>query len=272
MVVAQPLDHACLAGGLERIGQAVAEHDLNRVVVAGCAARLYEPAFARMMGEAGLNPGLLERVNLRGECAWVHSGNGTGAIAKAKELTAMGVASARLRKPVFPAVAEVARRALVIGGGLAGMTAAVSLSEMGYGVDLVEQSAELGGQLRELRYTLAQGDAPAAFLASLIERVEGDEGISVHRETRVTGVSGIAGQFQTTLALSDGEETLQHGAVIVASGGHEATTTEYSYGQNPQVLTQRELESRMSTAVAGRNSEFAIPNSVIMIQCVGSRE
>jgi len=142
----------------------------------------------------------------------------------------------------------------------------LSLSEMGYGVDLVEQSAELGGQLRELRYTLAEEDDPAAFLALLIEQVEGDEGISVHKEARVTGVSGIAGQFQSTLALSDGEETLQHGAVIVASGGREVTPTEYLYGQNPNVLTQRELELRIA------NSQFRIPNSVIMIQCVGSRE
>ncbi len=268
VVLAQPLDNACLAGGVEQIGQAVAEHELNRVVLAGCAARLYEPAFAKMMAQAGLNPGLLERVNLRGECAWVHSGNGngTGAIAKAKELVAMGVASARLRKPIFPASAEVTRRALVVGGGLAGMTAALSLSEMGYGVDLVEQSAELGGQLRELHYTLVQEDDPAAFLASLIEQVEGDERVSVYKEARVTSVSGIAGQFQTTLALSDDEVTLQHGAVIVASGGQEVTPTEYLYGQNPQILTQRELEAQI------RNSEFAIPNSVVMIQCVGSRE
>lgn len=270
----QSLDDACLNGNVEQIEQLVKEYDLNRVVLAGCSARLYEPAFARMMREIGLNPGLLERVNLRGEVAWVHSngGNGTDPDVKARDLVEMGVASARLRKPVHPTAKKVTQRALVIGGGLAGMTAALSLSEMGYGVDLVEQSAELGGQLRELRYTLVKEDDPVAFLASLDERVEGDERIRVYKEAQVEAVSGIAGQFQTTVGSINNESTsneqwgLEHGAIVVATGGHEVTPTEYLYGQSSQVLTQRELEWRMA------NGEFQIPNSIVMIQCVGSRE
>jgi len=271
VAVVQSLDNACLANGIAQIGQLVAEYKLNRVVLAGCAARLYEPAFAGMMREAGLNEGLLERVNLRGEIAWVHSGNGSGAAAdrKARELVEMGIASARLRKPVRPAVEEVAQRALVIGGGLAGMTAALSLSEMGYGVDLVERSAELGGQLRELRYTLVDKDDPAAFLSSLVERVEGNERIHIYQEANVEDVSGWAGQFQTTVALSNGEdrqtETLQHGVIIVATGGHEITPTEYLYGQDQRVITQRELEKRLADG-------GEVPSNVVMIQCVGSRE
>jgi heterodisulfide reductase subunit A len=271
VVVVQSLDNACLKSGMVQIGQAVAEHELNRVVLAGCAARLYEPAFDGMMREAGLNPGLLERVNLLGEIAWVHAGNGSGAAAnaKARDLLEMGLASARLRKPVRPAVEEVAQRALVIGGGLAGMTAALSLSEMGYGVDLVERSAELGGQLRELRYTLVQADDPPAFLSSLVERVEGDERIRIHREAQVKDVSGWAGQFQTTVAPANGEagqtETLKHGVVIVATGGHEVTPTEYLYGQDQRVVTQRELEKMLAD---GKE----VPSNVVMVQCVGSRE
>jgi len=271
VVVVQSLDNACLASGMAQIGQAVREHELNRVVLAGCAARLYESAFDRMMREAGLNPGLLERVNLRGEIAWVHSGNGSSAAAdrKARDLVEMGLASARLRKPVHPVVEEVTQRALVIGGGLAGMTAALSLSEMGYGVDLVERSAELGGQLRELRYTLVEEDDPPAFLSSLVERVEGDERIHIYREAQVEDVSGWAGQFQTTVALSNGEagqtETLQHGVVIVATGGHEVTPSEYLYGQDQRVITQRELENKLADGEK-------VPSNVVMIQCVGSRE
>jgi heterodisulfide reductase subunit A len=267
----QTLDNACLNGGAEQIKQAVAEHELNRVVLAGCAARLYEPAFARMMNEVGLNPGLLERVNLRGEVAWAHSnngsGNGTGANVKAQDLVEMGVASARLRKPVLPTTDEVTRRALVIGGGLAGMTAALNLAEMGYGVDLVEQSAELGGQLRELRYTLVEKDDPAASLRALVEGVESSEHIHVYRETRVESVSGWVGRFQTTVGLADGErKVLNHGAIVVATGGHEVAPTEYLYGQNERVITQRELEHRLA------DSGNQIPNTVVMIQCVGSRE
>jgi heterodisulfide reductase subunit A len=271
VAVVQSLDNACLNGGAEQIRQAVAGHELNRVVLAGCAARLYEPAFAWMMNEVGLNPGLLERVNLRGEVAWAHSGNGsgngTGVNVKAQELVEMGVASARLRKPVFPTVDEVAQRALVIGGGLAGMTAALNLAEMGYEVDLVEQSAELGGQLRESRYMLVERDDPAASLQALVEGVEGNERIHIYREAQVESVSGWVGRFQTTVGLADGErKTLNHGAIIVATGGREVTPTEYLYGQNERVVTQRELEHRLA------NSENSIPNTVVMIQCVGSRE
>ncbi len=271
VAVVQALDNACLNGGAEQIKQAVAEHKLNRVVLAGCSARLYEPAFARMMGDVGLNPGFLERVNLRGEVAWAHSGNGngTGANVKAQDLVEMGVASARLRKPVLPTSGEVTQRALVVGGGLAGMTAALNLAGMGYGVDLVEQSAELGGQLRELRYTLLEKDDPAASLQALVEGVENNERIHVYREAQVENVSGWAGQFETTVALAGekkSKETLQHGAIIVATGGHEVTPTEYLYGQNDRVVTQRELEHRLASA------EFQIPNSIVMIQCAGSRE
>ncbi len=276
VVWVQSLDNACLSGGMEQMIQAIGEQDLNRVVVAGCSARLYEAEFDRMMRQSGLNPGLLERVNLRGEVAWVHSGNGTGpADAKARELVEMGIASARRRKPVYPTAEPVTSRGLVIGGGLAGITAALNLSELGYEVDLVERSAELGGQLRELRYTLGTDDDPAAVLRDLIERIEGDERIHIYREAQVEAVSGPAGQFTTTVALApvgdeeDGEEaerkTLSHGAVIVATGGHEVTPTEYLYGEDARIVTQRELEHKLA---AGES----IPSNVVMIQCVGSRE
>lgn len=292
----QVLDNACLASGTEQIGQAVAEHELNRVVLAGCAARLYEPAFAGMMRQAGLNPGLLERVNLRGECAWVHGtlaaqagGNGTGPTVKAGVLVEMGVASARLRKPVVSNGEDVTQRALVIGGGLAGMTAALSLAGMGYDVDLVERSGELGGQLRELRYTLGGsgigdrgsgtgesgagttwGADPQVFLRQSVERVLGNERIRVCRQAQVEQVSGRAGQFTTTVAFSSDEgekrETMAHGAIVVAIGGHEVAPTEYLYGQDPRVVTQRELEARLADA------DSQVPGSIVMIQCVGSRE
>ena len=272
----EALDNACLAGGLSQIGQSIADHGLNRAVVAGCAARLYQSAFERMMREAGLNPSLLERVNLRGECAWVYpptrDGNKHAATAKAKKLVEMAAASVRLDQPSHPAHEEVTQRALVIGAGLAGMTAALSLSDMGYGVDLVEQTAEMGGQLRELRHSLKDDD-PAAFLHSLIERVEGNEHIRIFREAQVEAISGWAGQFQTTIGSiqnrsaegDQGRETLHHGAVIVATGGHEITPTEYLYGQDRRVVTQRALEKLLAE---GED----VPSDVVMIQCVGSRE
>ena len=284
VALVQSLDNACLTGGLSQIGQAVAEHELNRVLVAGCAARLYQSAFEGMMRRAGLNPGLLGRVNLRGECAWVHPGNGKVATAKARELVEMGVASIRLNQPQQPVGEEVSQRALVIGGGLAGMMAALSLAEMGHEVDLVERSGELGGQLRELRYTL-EGDDPAAFLHSLVEHVEGNGRIHIYRQAQVEAISGWAGQYQTTVGSINNEsikndqwrETLQHGAIIVATGGREVTPTEYLYGQDPRVVTQRKLESLLAGIQeqgSEKNPQYAIRNlkSIVMIQCVGSRE
>ncbi len=263
VALVQTLDNACLAGGAEQIVQAVKEHGLNRVLVAGCAARLYRSAFEEMMRRAGLNPGLLERVNLRGEVAWVHSnGHGTG---KARELVEMGVASVRLSQPQQTVTQDVAQRALVIGGGLAGLTAASSLAEMGHEVDLVERSAELGGQLRNTRYTLEEDD-PGAALSALIEQVEGNEHVHVLKEAQVEAVSGGAGCYQTVLALSDGKKTLEHGAIVVATGGREVTPVEYLYGQDERVVTQRELEHLIS------DPQSSIPNTVVMIQCVGSRE
>lgn len=280
------MDNACLASGRQQIVQAVEEHQLNRVVVAGCPARLYESAFERMMREAGLNPGLLERVNLRGEVAWVHQGNGKDATAKARELVEMSVADVRLHQGLDPVVEEISQRCLVIGGGLAGMTAALSLAEMGHDVDLVERSRELGGQLRELRYALGgagsreQGagsglmwTAPHAFLRRLVERVESDERINVYREAEVEEISGWVGQFETTVrSVNNGsmnnerwQDMLEQGAIIVATGGHEVTPTEYLYGEDPRVVTQRELEKRLDEGEE-------VSSDVVMIQCVGSRE
>lgn len=264
------LDNACLASGREQISAAIEERELNRVVIAGCPARKYESAFESMMRGAGLNPGLLGRVNLLGEVAWVHRGNGKDVepepnLVKAKELLAMEVAGVRVGQAVRSDEQELSQRVLVVGGGLAGLTAARSLAEMGYEVDLVEKTDELGGQLRDLRYTLT-GEDPAEHLRVLITDVEENNLIHVHRQTELEDVAGWVGQYETTLALGDGErESVTHGAVVVATGGQEVTPSEYLYGQDSRVVTQRELETMLD--------EGADPSSdVVMIQCVGSRE
>jgi heterodisulfide reductase subunit A len=270
------MDNACLMSGRRQIAEAIEEAELNRVVIAGCPAREYQAAFEGMMRDVGLNPGLLERVNLRGEVAWVHGstavsqGNGKDAgppsvLTKARELVAMGVAGVRRAQPVQSERQELSQRVLVIGGGLAGMTAALSLAEMNHEVDLVERSQDLGGQLQSLRYTLT-GEDPVAFLDGLIEDVQGNDLIHVYRETEVDDVTGWVGQYKTALAQVDGERvSLDHGAIIVATGGHEVMPNEYLYGEDSRVVTQRELENMLD---AGE----AVPSDVVMIQCVGSRE
>jgi len=275
VALVQTMDNACLVSGRQQIVEAIEQGELNRVVIAGCPAREYQHGFEQMMREAGLSPDLMERVNLRGEVAWVHGGNGKDAghraairqqaTAKAKALVAMAVAGVRLEQPVHSESRELSQRVLVIGGGVAGLTAALSLADMGYEVDLVEQSNELGGQLRLLRYTLT-GEDPVVFLNKLIEDVEANHLIRVHREARVENVIGWVGQYETSVLLADGErEASTHGAVIVATGGHEVTPHEYLYGEDPRVVTQRELESMLE-------SGEEVPSDVVMIQCVGSRE
>jgi heterodisulfide reductase subunit A len=265
VALVQTMDNACLLSGREQIVEAIEEAELNRVVIAGCPAREYQSVFEGMMRNVGLNPALMERVNLRGEVAWVHQGNGRGATAKAKELVRMAAAGVRMDQAVHFEDRELSQRALVIGGGLAGMTAALSLAEMGHEVDLVERSGELGGQLRELRY-VPTGEDPAAFTNSLVNEVEGHDRIRVYRGAEVEDTTGWVGQYQTTLTLAEGEtEVLTQGAIIVATGGREAVPTEYLYGENPHVVTQRELEKML-------DADEDVPSDVVMIQCVGSRE
>ena len=275
VVTVRTMDNACLVSGRRLIAEAIDQGDLNRVVIAGCPAREYQAAFAGVMREAGLNPSLLSRVNLRGEVAWAHGVNGKDgsnpgddgrvALEKAQELVAMAASAARTDQPVRAAKQELSQRVLVVGGGVAGMTAGLTLADLGYDVDLVEKSPELGGQLKSLHYTLT-GEDPQVFLDQLVEDVSSSDRISLYLEAEVDEVSGWVGRYETKLSVADSKrETLTHGAVIVATGGHEVVPNEYLYGEDDRVLTQRELEAKL-------DSGDEVPSDVVMIQCVGSRE
>ncbi len=265
VAVSRVIPDACETEGLKQIEMAIREGQLNRVVVAGCSPRLYRSRFEDVMRQAELNPYLLERVNVREQCAWVHQEDRQAATAKAGDLVAMAVTRAGFDQALQPAHITPTRSALVIGGGLAGMTAALHLAGQGYHVHLVEREAELGGQLRHVRHTL-EGEPTDRFLQDLIAQVEGNELISVYKRAEVREVGGYKGQYQSVVALADGEmKQLEHGAIIVASGGQEAKTEEYLYGQDARVVTQLELEEMLAASVEGLRS-------VVMIQCVGSRD
>lgn len=261
----QVVDDGFRQEGPAVVAEAVREHRLNRVVVAGHTDRRLQQAFQEVVASAGLNPNLLEWANLRGEVVGAFGANGRVATEAAKELVAMAVAGAVRREPFRPPEEPLAQRVLVIGGGLAGMTAALTLADMGHPVDLVERSDRLGGELRHLRILLG-GEDPQAALASLIERVSGQPRIRVRMETEVQTVSGRLGRFQAVLAPAGGEpEEEVYGAVIVATGGREVTPKEYHYGEDPRVVTQRQLEEMLAE---GKD----LPSDIVMIQCVGSRE
>jgi heterodisulfide reductase subunit A len=250
------------------IKETIEEQNLNRVVIAGCSHRLYQPEFVGLMRQVGLNPHLLERADIREGIAWVHRGLPDQATAKAKSAVEMAVTRAVLQYPISNVQSPISKRGLVIGGGLAGLTAALELAELGFGVDLVERDEELGGNLRTAHYIL-EGGKPQELLGSLIEQVRANDLVKVYLKAELRELRGNKGNFLTTLALADGsDEVLEHGAIIVATGAQPASTTEYLYGQHKSVLTQKELEAQIS------NTQYPISNiqTVVMIQCVGSRD
>jgi heterodisulfide reductase subunit A len=278
VALTQVVEDACAPEGLAAIERAITDGQLNRVVVAGCSSRLYTAEFEGLMARTGLDSRLMERANLREQCAYVHD-NPDAATAKAQGLVAMAVAKLAqmtgLEALGAHAAQPVQQRVLVIGGGLAGMTAALNLAGQGITVDLVERESELGGQLRHIRYLFDPEADPQAFLESMIAQVEDNDLISVHRQAEVKKLEGSKGNYRSVVRLADGEEVeLEHGAVIVATGGQEAKPQEYLYGEDPRVITQRELEKRLASGqwrISNPPRAKALAN-VVMIQCVGSRE
>jgi heterodisulfide reductase subunit A len=263
--LAQMLAGGFSSQGLEEVSQAIQDSDLNRIVLAGKTSLRMQTAFDRLMLSSGLGANLLEQVNLHSEAAWAHPGDGLVANQKARRLVEMAVVGAVRKQPVASVADELNQRVLVIGGGLAGMTAASTLSELGHPVDLVERSDKLGGQLHELHMILGKGD-PQEELVTLIERVGAQPRIRVMLQTEVASFSGRLGQFRVGM-VNAGEESMEavYGAVIVATGGVEVSPTEYLYGQDPRVVTQREFEKMIAEGKA-------LPDDIVMIQCVGSRE
>ncbi|MBN1442344.1 MAG: FAD-dependent oxidoreductase [Planctomycetes bacterium] len=264
VVYAEDNLYTCSVDTQERIKQMIREHDLNRVVVSSCTPRTHEPLFRDTCRMAGLNEYLFEMANIRDHNTWVHMNEPSMATDKAKELTRMAVARARLLEPLKRRKLPVCQDALIIGGGLAGMTAALELGNQGFLVHLVEKESELGGNLRHIHY-LFNGADPQSHLQKTIEQVRQHPKIHLHLDSRVIKVDGFYGNFESTIATESTEETVLHGAIIVATGAEERRPTEYLYGEWDRVLTQTELEERI---VAGA---FAARN-VVMIQCVGSRE
>ncbi|MCK4457642.1 MAG: CoB--CoM heterodisulfide reductase iron-sulfur subunit A family protein, partial [Thermoplasmata archaeon] len=252
--------YTCSVTTQEKIKEAVKEHDLNRVVVASCSPRSYEKLFQETIREAGLNPYLFEMANIREHCSWVHSKEPKKATEKAKRLVAAAVAKATLLQPLQKISVPVNKTALVIGGGLSGMTAALSLAEHGIETHLIEKTNELGGNLRRITHTL-RGEDPQELLKNTVERVRKSDKIALHTGTEVESVDGFIGNFHTTLANGD---EFDHGVVIVATGAVEYKPTEYLYGKNDHVMTQLELEERLL------HEDFK-PESIVIIQCVGSR-
>ena len=261
--------YTCSSDTQEKIKEAIVEHGLNRIVVASCSPRTHEPLFQETIREAGLNRYLFEMANIRDQCSWVHKREPEAATRKARELVKMAVAKARGLEPLERPTVGVTPRGLVIGGGLSGMISALALAEQGFETYLVEKDEALGGVLRKLYYSIDNVDLQS-YLQGLTRRIEENDLIQVFLNAEVEDVSGYVGNFKSAVVSSSSGQSrteLEHGIVIVATGGEEYTPNEYLYGENPRVVTQAELEKMLATGDAERKL-----GSVVMIQCVGSRD
>ncbi len=260
--------YTCSTDTQEKIKTAIKEHHLNRVIVASCSPRTHEPMFRETLRDAGLNKYLFEMANIRDQCSWVHMTEKEEATRKAKDLVRMAVANARRIQPLGELALSVIQKGLVIGGGVAGMTAALKLAEQGYEVYLLEKEAQLGGNLRNIYYTL-EGEDVQAFLNHLISKVTNHPLIHVIPNALVVDFSGSKGNFSTGVMVAPTMyyRKIEHGITILATGAEEWKPTEYLYGEDPRILTQLELESK----IIHERDEVARANQVVMIQCVGSR-
>ncbi len=263
VVYAEDNLYTCSSDTQARIREHIEEYDLNRVVVASCTPRTHEPLFQDTVREAGLNPYLFEMANIRDQCSWMHMHQPAEATVKAKDLVRMAVAKARLLEPLQIGEISINNDALVIGGGMSGMTAALNLADQGFEVHLVEKEESLGGVMRDIRF-LQNGYSPTEWLEETVKRTMDHPKINVHLSSKLGPVEGSVGNFASVVAKNGTEETVEHGVVIVAIGATPENPTEYLYGEDPRVITQLEFEQKL----AGGEE---LGERIIMIQCVGSR-
>ncbi len=255
----------CSQDTQDKIKEKIQEEKLNRVIVASCSPKTHAPMFMETLEACGLNKYLFEMANIRNQDSWVHANNPELATEKAKDLVRMAVARSRTLHPLHERVIPVNKRALVLGGGIAGMNAALDMSKQGFESVLVEKEAELGGMARRLHHTIEGADI-RAYLKDLTARVEKDDKVEVLTGAEVVGFEGFQGNFVTEVRVNGSEtRSIDHGVILVATGANEYRPTEFLYGDDDRVLTQVELSDRLEkTGADGLGT-------VVMIQCVGSR-
>jgi heterodisulfide reductase subunit A-like polyferredoxin len=256
----------CSQDSQEQMKSFIKEHRLNRVVVSACTPKTHEGIFMDTLEACGLNKYLFEMANIRNQNSWVHAAEPEKATEKAMSLVKMAVARVTTLSPLHEKIIPVNQRALVIGGGVAGMNASLGLADQGFEVVLIEKEATLGGMANRLTETI-EGNDVGAYVAGMTRRVDDHEKIQVLTNSLIVGFSGFKGNFTTEVLVGPGmyERKIDHGVVILATGATEYQPKEYLYGQNEKVVTQVELSQRMKEKGA------ADLNQVVMIQCVGSR-
>jgi len=264
--------YSCSQDAQEIIKDKIKEHKLNRVVIAACSPRTHEPLFQETLKDAGLNRSLFEMVNIRDHCSWVHANEPGAATDKSKDLVRMGIAKARHIQPLEEQTVPVTKSAIVLGGGVAGMNAALAFADQGYPCTLIEKTDKLGGQLLGSRYSLAGDDMPK-YLKQLTDKVNKNKLVDVAVKSELVSTDGFVGNFSSVIKTTKGkksaEQTVDHGVIVIATGGKEHTPEKVLGKKLPKaknIITQQALEIQL----AGKAKTRA-PNSVVMVQCAGSR-
>ncbi|MHB1399620.1 MAG: FAD-dependent oxidoreductase [Trichloromonadaceae bacterium] len=258
---------ACSTENAQQIADAIKEKGLNRVVLAACTPRTHEPLFRDTCREAGINQYFFEMANIREHCSWVHSKEKEHATQKAKDIVRMSVARAAHLQPLQEFQLPVNKTALVVGGGLAGMTSALNMAEQGFEVHLIERDSDLGGMARRIHTTL-EGMDVQAHLNQLIKKVYRHPRVRVATDSSIADVAGYVGNFVTKVKTEGRVREIPHGIAILATGAQEHQPTEYLYGSSDKVLTSLELEGEIH-----QQSERVLgAQSLVMIQCVGCRQ
>ena len=257
--------YSCSEGGINEIKKGIKAQNLNRVVVASCTPRTHEPLFRSSCGEAGLNPYLFEMVNIRDQCSWVHMKEQEDGTNKAKDLVRMGVAKSALLEPQESIMSEVQVRALVIGGGIAGMTSALALANRGFEVVLVEKEKALGGMLNNLNKLGPTMMKASELVEEKTRAATGHSNITVFTNAKVTEVQGFIGKYKVDIETESGVKKIDIGVIILATGGRPLVPEGLYNYDGKRVVTQLEMEKLLKEGL-----DEGIKN-VVMIQCVGSR-
>lgn len=258
---------ACSQDTQDKISQIAKEQGLNRVVVAACTPKTHEPLFQETLLNAGLNKYLFEMCNIRNHGSWVHKEVPEAATEKAKDLLRMSVSKVALAQPLEEAELQVNQVALVIGGGIAGMTAAKALAAQGYEAHIVERNETLGGQALRL-FKTPKGEDIQANLAAMVNDISNNPKIHVHLKTEIDNVDGFVGNFKTRLVSSGAENVLDHGVAVMATGASPLNPTEYMFGQDSRIITSQQLDEKFMKNDPSLNDV----DTAVFIQCVGSRE
>ncbi len=255
---------SCSQDTQEKIAETIREKNLNRVVVAACTPKTHEGLFKETLLAAGLNKYLFEMANIRNHNSWVHKETPELATEKAKDTIRMSIAKVALFQPLKEAELQVNQTALVLGGGLSGMTTAKSLATQGYETHIIEKSDKLGGQAHNLLKTV-QGEDVREKVAELSSAIDSDDKITVHLNSEITDVEGFVGNFETTIS---GDNKIEHGIAVMATGASPYKPEEYCYGQDDRIITALDLDRKFMD----NDAALKDMTSAAFIQCVGSRD